>query len=43
MAIKAQYRSRNEDSMGREPALKAAPVILERDQFPPAAVAPDSG
>lgn len=44
LAVHEQYRSHNKASMGRKPALEAAPVvILERNQFPPAAVSPDSG
>lgn len=43
LAVHEQYRSHNKASMGREPALEAIPVILDRDQFSPAAVSPDSG
>lgn len=43
LAVNEQYRNHNKASMGREPALEAAPVILERHQFPPVALSSDSG
>lgn len=43
LAVNEQYRNHNKASMGREPALEASPVILERHQFPPVALSSDSG